>query len=195
MPDDLLIISGSQPSRADALKNRALLLDTARRLFAEHGVETITMSAIAEAAGVGKGTLYRHFENKTAVCHALLDDEQRQLQERTLHRLRGGNALENLHWFLREVVRFVSDNEELLYVQMPVGGVPMLAHPAHLWWRQTIRGLLGQLRLVGDLDYLSDVLYVMLDARTITFQRRSLGYSFDRVQQGIEGVLNRLIGE
>lgn len=195
MPNELLIVSGSQPSRADALKNRALLLDTARRLFAEHGVEAITMSAVAEAAGVGKGTLYRHFENKTALCHALLDDEQRQLQERTLRRLSaGGKPFENLRWFLAEVVRFVNDNEALLDVDMPMNGLPTLAHPAHLWWRQTIRGLLGQLRLPGDLDYLSDVLYVMLDARTITFQRRNLGYSFDRIQEGIETVLNRLVG-
>lgn len=191
MPQELWIATDHQPSRADALKNRALLLDTARQLFAEHGVDAITMSAIAEAAGVGKGTLYRHFENKTALCQALLDDDQRQLQERSLRRLRQGYPpLDNLRWFLAEVVAFVTRNEDLLF------GVhdrlPTLAHPAHLWWRQTIRGLLAQAHVEGDLDYLADVLYVMLDARTITFQRRSLGYSVERIVDGLHHLLARL---
>jgi AcrR family transcriptional regulator len=81
--DEIVMYGESLPSRADALKNRALLLETARRLFSEQGVEAVSMTAIADAAGVGKGTLYRHFENKAQLCQALLDDDQRALQERT----------------------------------------------------------------------------------------------------------------
>lgn len=192
MPQELFIASEHHPSRADALKNRALLLDTARQLFTAKGVDAITMSALAEAAGVGKGTLYRHFENKTAICQALLDDDQRQLQERTLQRLRqGGTPLDNLRWFVAEVAAFVARNEALLYIDGR-DLLPMLAHPAHLWWRQTIRGLLAQARVSGDVDYLADMLYVLLDARTITFQRRSLGYSFERIVDGLHDIINRL---
>lgn len=192
MPQNLWIASDHQPSRADALKNRALLLDVARQLFDEKGVETITMSAIAEAAGVGKGTLYRHFENKTALCQALLDDDQRQLQDRTLRRLRQGDPpLQNLEWFLAEVAAFVARNEALLSVEGH-DLQPMLAHPAHQWWRQTIRGLLGQARVAGDMDYVADVLYVMLDARTLSFQRHNLGYSFERIVDGLRDLLTRL---
>src|SRR5262245_32542619 len=99
--NDNLLINEPQPSRADALKNRALLLETAHRLFAEQGVENVSMTAIADAAGVGKGTLYRHFENKADLCHALLDQETRDLQERSLRRLQNmGDPLDDLAWFL-----------------------------------------------------------------------------------------------
>lgn len=189
MDDELLILGDHRPTRADAVKNRALLLDTAQRLFNDQGVEAVSMSAIAEAAHVGKGTLYRHFPTKTDLCLALLDKDQRDLQERTLHHLRTHNEpLANLRWFIGEVVAFVLRNEAFL------GGAPTsLQHPAHLWWRQTIHSLLRQGGVQGDLEYMTDVLYVMLNIDTIEFQRRALGYDGARIQRGLLTILNQLI--
>jgi AcrR family transcriptional regulator len=194
MSDNNLILNENHPTRADAQKNHALLLETARRLFEERGVEAVPMSAVAEAAGVGKGTLYRHFENKAALCQALLDADQRDLQERTLRRLSvGGGVPENLRWFLTQVILFVDHNAALLCESAHDVNRSMLEHPAHLWWRQTIRGLLLQQRTAGDVDYTADVLYAMLDARMIYFQRRFLGYSLDRIIAGLAATLERLI--
>ena len=115
MSDNLILPDDSRPTRSDAVKNHALLLETAQRLFKEHGVEAVSMTAIAEAAGVGKGTLYRHFENKAVLTHVLLDEDMRDLQTRSLRRLQQeGDPLDDLHWFLEQVVRFVDRNEELL---------------------------------------------------------------------------------
>ena len=47
--------------RGDAARNRALLLDAARRLIGERGADAVSMDDIAAAAGVGKGTLFRRF--------------------------------------------------------------------------------------------------------------------------------------
>lgn len=198
--NDNLLITDPQPSRADALKNRALILETAQRLFAEHGVENISMTAIADAAGVGKGTLYRHFENKSELCHALLDHETRDLQERSLRRLQNsGDPREDLAWFLEQVALFVIRNARLLCVGSNVRpdnereAPPLiLAHPAHFWWRVTIRGLLQRIQPSGDLDYKADVLYVMLDVHTIYFQRTILGYDNARIVNGLTSTLNAL---
>lgn len=182
MTDQDLILTETQPSRSDALKNRVLLLETAQRLFTEQGVEGVPMSAIAEAARVGKGTLYRHFPNKTSLCEALLDDQQRDLQNRTLQRLRTHtDARQNLDWFLREVMLFIIHNEALLEVGVGEIGVSYLDFPAHLWWRQTIRGLLDQMELGGDLEFLADSLYLLLDVRSVRYLRQSRGYDVSRI--------------
>ena len=57
-------------SRRDALRNRALLVAAARESFAEHGVDA-RLDEIARRAGVGSGTLYRHFPTREALVEAI----------------------------------------------------------------------------------------------------------------------------
>lgn len=61
-----------QPSRANASKNRDLLLSAAREAVAEHGTDA-SLRDIARRAGVGIGTLYRHFPTREALLEALLN--------------------------------------------------------------------------------------------------------------------------
>ncbi|MBZ0275007.1 MAG: TetR/AcrR family transcriptional regulator [Anaerolineae bacterium] len=194
MSSDDLLIPDSQPNRADAVKNRRLLLDTARRLFAEHGVEAVSMTAIAEAAGVGKGTLYRHFESKGVLCHALLDTQQRDLQDRCLSYFRANmdDPRECLYWFLGRVVEFVDEYAELLSVRVRDSGLTTLSHPAHFWWRQTVRGLLERLNPTYDVEYVTDVLYIMLDAHVIHYQRHTRDYSPGQLVDGLVHLAERL---
>ena len=69
------------PLRADAVRNRALLLEAAARLAAERGAAAITMESVATAAGVGKGTVSRRFGDRHGLLQALLDHSERQFQE------------------------------------------------------------------------------------------------------------------
>lgn len=194
MSDDPILLQPARPSRADALRNRQLLLETAQRLFAAHGVEAVSMSAIAEAAEVGKGTLYRNFANKTDLCLALLDQQQRELQERTLQRLRQVNDPEdNLRWFLREVMTFVWHNLPLLLFSAPEARLIALSAPAHLWWRQTVRGLLAQLGVQKHLDYATDALYAMLEAHMLHFQQQTRHCTLDALIAGIHALLDALL--
>ena len=59
------------PSRSDAVRNRRLLLDAASKAFAEHGVE-VSIGEIAQWAGVGKGTVFRHFSSKADLLAAIM---------------------------------------------------------------------------------------------------------------------------
>ncbi len=170
-------ISQERPPRADAVKNRTLLLEAAAQLFQENGVENVTMSDIAQAAGVGKGTLYRHFNHKTELCYALLDEDQRALQQATLDRLKRGNRpVENLLWFVEQAASFVWRNLDLLSVIGETSIDYIMLNRAHLWWQQTIFALLqragGQQSDTSTLRYQADTLYVMLSPTTLYFQRK-----------------------
>jgi AcrR family transcriptional regulator len=65
-----------RPLRRDAERNRARLLEAARVLFAERGLN-VTMDDIAAAAGVGVGTAYRRFGSRDHLIAALFDDRLR----------------------------------------------------------------------------------------------------------------------
>jgi AcrR family transcriptional regulator len=61
------------PMRADAQRNRALILDAARTVFRRNG-QSAQMDAIAETAGLGVGTLYRHFPTREALIAVLVQE-------------------------------------------------------------------------------------------------------------------------
>jgi AcrR family transcriptional regulator len=65
--------SGARPMRADAARNRQLLLAAARDAFDRHGVSA-SLDDIARAAGVGPGTLYRHFPTRDQLVLAVIDE-------------------------------------------------------------------------------------------------------------------------
>jgi AcrR family transcriptional regulator len=66
------------PARADARRNRERLLATALEVFAAEGTD-VSLSVIARSAGVGIGTLYRHFSTREALLEAAYRNEVAQL--------------------------------------------------------------------------------------------------------------------
>ncbi|WP_019926984.1 TetR/AcrR family transcriptional regulator [Nocardia sp. BMG111209] len=84
-----VIAASTEPRRArrsDALDNRARLLDSAREVFAEHGVDA-SLRDVARRAGVGIGTLYRHFPDRQSLLEALFGDALHDLSETARHLL------------------------------------------------------------------------------------------------------------
>ncbi|WP_433513297.1 TetR/AcrR family transcriptional regulator [Nonomuraea sp. CA-143628] len=79
--------AGSRPLRADARRNRDRLLDAAVRAFSHEGPE-VTLDAIAKDAGVGIGTLYRHFPTREALVEAAYRNELTRLCEAATSLLR-----------------------------------------------------------------------------------------------------------
>ena len=68
----------ARPMRADALRNRALLMEAARLVFRRDGLAA-QMDAVAETAGLGVGTLYRHFPTKEALLAVLVRERLERL--------------------------------------------------------------------------------------------------------------------
>jgi AcrR family transcriptional regulator len=63
--------TGCRPMRADAVRNRQRILEAAEEIFTREGI-AVPVDAVAEAAGVGVGTLYRHFPTKEALFEAIV---------------------------------------------------------------------------------------------------------------------------
>jgi AcrR family transcriptional regulator len=192
--DNVIFFTDAKAARADAVRNRRRLLETAQRLFNEQSVETITMSDIAKSAGVGKGTLYRHFSDKADLCHALLDEAMRDFQLQTLQQMGNlGQPYATLRWFIEAAASYVYRHTALLNEVATQGNpIAMLQHPAHIWWRQTILGLLERLQPAGDIGYLADVLYLLLDVQTMRFQLAQ-GYTLDRIVAGLLMTMDKLL--
>jgi len=66
-----LVAPGDRPLRADARRNREKVLTAARAVFSEHGRDA-QIDDVARRAGVGVGTVYRHFPTKEALIEALM---------------------------------------------------------------------------------------------------------------------------
>ena len=70
----------SRPLRKDAARNRALLIEAAREVFAERGLEA-SLDDVAHHAGLGVGTAYRHFANKYELAQAIFAEAVDQVIE------------------------------------------------------------------------------------------------------------------
>jgi AcrR family transcriptional regulator len=99
--------------RADARRNRELLMAAALEAFTERGADDTSLEEIARRAGVGIGTLYRHFPGRTALLEAVYTDQVAALCQRAgelAASLSPGGAL--AAW-MREMVEFGATKQNL----------------------------------------------------------------------------------
>lgn len=89
--------------RADAARNRKRLIETASTLFRERGLE-VGVGEIAEAAGVGKGTLFRNFASKEDLIAAVVAERMHEACEVGRELLDAPDAADALFEFLSEIV-------------------------------------------------------------------------------------------
>jgi AcrR family transcriptional regulator len=93
--------------RADSARNRQLLIDSAKAGFAEFGLN-VSLEEIARRAGVGIGTLYRHFPSREAVVEAVYRREVEQLAEAVPQLLETSPAGEALHKWMHLFVDYIA---------------------------------------------------------------------------------------
>ncbi len=109
MPDG----SAPRPMRADAQRNYQRLLRAASAAFIEHGADDASLEEIARRAGVGIGTLYRHFPTRQALLEAVYRDQVEILCARATELLGSAPPGEALVTWLRALVDFGSTKRSL----------------------------------------------------------------------------------
>jgi AcrR family transcriptional regulator len=190
--------------RADAAANRILILQTAERLFRERGVENVCMAEIAEAAGVGKGTLYRRFANKGELCLSLMDRQMGEFQNGMLAQFEGQTArgipyLEQLARFLEALVDFTEIHSPLLIEVARTANIQdARLNLPHYWQYMTVHALLrsadrnGEIAAGLDLEFIGEALLAPLQVGYFQLQRGVRGYSTERVGAGLRSLVGLL---
>ena len=195
-----LNVEGKQSRRrADAVANRQRILQSAERLFEEREISDVSMSEIAAAADVGKGTLYRSFSNKGELCLALMDSDLLLFQERIFAAFQArhdASALDLLAHFLDAIVRFFDRHAQLM-LEAQRFGVALQTRgeinqtSIHGWFHQTVMLLVrraqGEGRVSADSDpaYLADLILAPLNPRLFSYQRQVVGLSLDDMSRNL----------
>ncbi len=101
-----------RPMRADARRNHERVLEAAKTCFGREGTEA-QMDAIAAAAGVGVGTVYRHFATKEELVKALADEHFARMAENARTALEIEDPWEAFSTFMREGAELFASNRAL----------------------------------------------------------------------------------
>jgi len=102
-----------RPMRADARRNYQALLSAANAAFIEQGADDASLEEIARRAGVGIGTLYRHFPTRQALLEAVYRDQVEMMSARAEELLADAPPGEALVVWLRALVEFGSTKRSL----------------------------------------------------------------------------------
>ncbi|MCL8010131.1 TetR/AcrR family transcriptional regulator [Streptomyces sp. AS02] len=194
-----LLEVGSAPDepclRADAARNRARLLEAAARLIAEHGAAGVTMEAVAAAAGVGKGTVFRRFGDRTGLLTALLDHSARKLQADFLGGPPplgpGAPPVERLRAFGVAVLYRSAEQLDLHLAAQPEP-TRRFSHPSYRALHTHVTVLLRQILPGADHELLARPLMAFLDPALINHLTRQCGMPMERLEKGWLDLVDRV---
>jgi len=186
-----------QGERSDAARNRLAILAAAEALVAQRGVDAVTMDAVASAAGVGKGTLFRRFSDRTGLLRALLDERERAFQDDFIRGPAplgpGAPSRDRLVAFGERLLDLIEVNGDLLAAAERGGAAKRLRHTVYAAYRAHIAILLRQALPGRDIDYLTDVLLALFAADLVLYQRRVVELPLQRLKDGWGALVDDLV--
>jgi polyketide synthase 12 len=194
-------LGAPRAERADAVRNRRHLLATAREMLERQGAGTLTMDALAEQAGLGKGTVFRRFGTRAGIFQALLDDDERAFQEQVLAGPPplgpGAPPIDRLIAYGRARAAFLIEHREIARAALD-GSQPVPAGAQTPVSQMHIRVLLAQIPLgPADLDVLAMQLTAALDGPLLLYLSASdltgaSAQTGERIAQGWQDLVRRV---
>jgi len=191
-PFELPVVSNAPRERADATRNRERILDSAQRLFAERGVDCVSMDAIAEAAAVGKGTLFRRFGDRSALVRAVLEETETAFQEGFIRGPAplgpGAPPTERLIAFGNALLDLIESRGDLLLAADTGAPGTRFRHAVYGAYRAHVVTLLRECDAGADLDLdvTADALLSALSVELVVHQRHGRGIALARLKAGWE---------
>jgi AcrR family transcriptional regulator len=196
-PDLPLLDLGVRRERADAARNRRKVLEAARSLFDARGVDQVTMDEVAGRAGVGKGTLYRRFGDRSGLAAAVLDEVEAALQQAMLSGPPplgpGAAPLRRLVAFVRAYLRLLDDNRQLVLVSQTASSGARFRTGSHQLWHLHCRTLLDEAG-AADPELRADALMSLLTAEQLRHWQDDRGLTRRRLLQPLNRLCEALAG-
>lgn len=190
----LPLLDQAVPERRDAARNRVALLEAAVRLVDHCGIDGVTMEAVARAAGVGKGTVFRRFHSREGLMAALLDHTEATWQAAVMGGPPplgpGADPMARLLAFGRSRLDLALRHADLINA---AGKAGVRSYAAYSFAAMHVRYLLGELGVSGDIALLATALMAPLEAPILTQQVRIEGISVDRVYDGWADLVRRVV--
>ncbi len=193
-PHFLHLVDEPARERRDAARNREALLRAAQQLVDVCGVDAVTMDAVAAAAGVGKGTVFRRFESREGLMAALLNHSETEWQAAVMSGPPplgpGAEPWERLMAFGRSRLETTLLHADLI---RHAGRAGARSYAAYSFAAMHVRYLLAELGVTGDLPLLATALMAPLEAAILDQQVRIERLDVDRVYAGWVDLARRVV--
>jgi AcrR family transcriptional regulator len=194
---ELPLADGEQRERADAQRNRLKVLIAAEKLFACHGVENVSMDAIAAEAGVGKGTLFRRFGDRAGLALALLEEHTAAMQEGMIRGPAplgpGAPPKERLAAMARAQLALLEDHHDLMAAADKGRAGTRFNSGPYVFLRVHATMLIREADPETDAEVVADVLLACLSADAFRYWRRSRGFDVERIAAAFDVLVERLL--
>ncbi len=177
--------------RADAAANRVRILEAARRVLAERGAEGTSIDAVASEAGVGKGTVFRRFGDRSGLFQALSDEHLRSFQDAFIAGpppLGPGAPLrERLAAFLDGLLDLYDDHLELtLALEKDRWKAPI---EGYLTLSMHLESLVEQISPSFDAPITAQLLLNALNVNLVSYLRREQGASLASIKAAVRPLI------
>jgi AcrR family transcriptional regulator len=192
---ELPVIAPEALERTDAARNRERILCAARRLFDERGAGCVSMDDVADAAGVGKGTLFRRFGSRASLAAAVLSERERDFQEAIIRGEPplgpGAAPTERLVAFGEAMLDILDAHSELMIAAET--GPARYTHPAYAVHRLHVTLLLREADAECDAELLADALLASLGAGMFVYLREVREMPLERIKEGWRELVLRTV--
>ena len=169
--------------RADGQRNRERLVDAAKAAFADTGAD-VSLDEIARRAGVGIGTLYRHFPTRDAIIEAVYRREVQQLAEAGTRLAALATPGEALHQWMRLFVDYIGTKKVIAPALATLVGGSELYAASGVQITGAMSRLVDQAVACGD---------IRADTKSDDLLRALVGFTYGNGSPGWQASALRLI--
>jgi AcrR family transcriptional regulator len=191
------VLPAADSERRDAARNRELLLQAARELIEECGVDGLTMGTLAQRAGLGKGTVFRRFGSRAGLMMTLLSDAEAEFQGQFMFGPPplgpGAPPLERLVACGVERIAWVLEYGELARAA-DVSAYNRFDVPAAVLWHRHLEMLLREAGVTSDPWLMATSLSATLEPERLLHAVRVHGIAPERLAASWREMVSRLLG-